>query len=300
MLPNLFIAGFPKAATSSVHQWLSDHPEAGGSTPKETHYFIDREWSSFRPNANFLDHGLDRYEAYFDYLGAEVPRIVFESSVEYVYQRTALAELPDLSTRPTFVFLLREPAAQIRSVFQYLKHNRAELAADTSFDEFLRQVDAGDPVLKVNSLLEHAIANCRYADRLEPWLARCGADRIHVYLFESLRADPAAFMRRLAGDIGIDPGFYDRYAFPLENESYEVRSMALQRLNVAVRRALPRGRLYRAIRSVYRRLNTRRASHDPAAATLAAGLAARFDADNRRLAERFGLDLSSWKVDVRR
>jgi hypothetical protein len=42
-LPNLVIAGAPKCGTSSLFYWLADHPQACGSTVKETFYLMDEE-----------------------------------------------------------------------------------------------------------------------------------------------------------------------------------------------------------------------------------------------------------------
>jgi hypothetical protein len=40
-LPNLIVAGAPKCVTSSLFQWIADHPEAEGARIKETCYFND-------------------------------------------------------------------------------------------------------------------------------------------------------------------------------------------------------------------------------------------------------------------
>ena len=38
-IPNLFIVGAPKCGTTSLHYWLSQHPEIFMSDPKEPFYF---------------------------------------------------------------------------------------------------------------------------------------------------------------------------------------------------------------------------------------------------------------------
>ncbi|MGL6342534.1 MAG: sulfotransferase, partial [Waterburya sp.] len=64
-LPNLIIAGAPKAGSSSLFHWIAAHPEVYGAPCKETFYFIDRDSSLFRPEANYNLHGLDLYESFF-------------------------------------------------------------------------------------------------------------------------------------------------------------------------------------------------------------------------------------------
>ena len=65
MLPNWIIIGVPKASTSSLFRWLADHPQAAGSTQKETYYFVDPGTHMFRPECNIRDHGIAGYEGHF-------------------------------------------------------------------------------------------------------------------------------------------------------------------------------------------------------------------------------------------
>jgi hypothetical protein len=134
------------------------------------------------------------------------------------------------------------------------------------------------------------------ANTSSPWRDLFGSDRIKIMLFDQLAADQVAFMKELAIWLGIDPEFYDRYAFPRSNETYAVRSPAIQKLNIAVRRfLLPFGVLYRPLRSAYRALNTRRPTGPSAQERqLMDELRAEFAPANARLAEVFGLDLSAW------
>jgi arylsulfatase A-like enzyme len=114
-------------------------------------------------------------------------------------------------------------------------------------------------------------------------------------LFEEAFSDKRRFMRRLAGQFGIDAGFYDSYNFPSENQTYSVRSKALQNLNVAVRSWLPQGAFYKAARSVYRRLNTRiEATAEQPDEQLEITLAGRYQQANARLADEFNLNLEAW------
>ena len=121
-LPNFIMAGAPKAGTSSIHTWLADHPDALGSIPKETYYFVDPGTHMYEPARN-IANGLDGYRIFFRPPANSAPRVVFESTPSYLYYQTALEYLPDLETRPKFLFIVREPAAQIYSLYSYFKNN---------------------------------------------------------------------------------------------------------------------------------------------------------------------------------
>ena len=57
-LPNLIIAGAPKCGTTSLFRWIDEHPEAEGSSVKETCFFVDPQSHVFDPSSNFASGGL--------------------------------------------------------------------------------------------------------------------------------------------------------------------------------------------------------------------------------------------------
>ncbi len=263
MLPNLIIAGFPKCGTTSLFTWLADHPQVQGSTVKETNYFVDPGTHSFRSHANFRDHGLSGYEAFFP--ADSGAAIILEATPQYAYQQTALAEVPDLPTNPRLIFVVRNPADQIFSLYTYYRSNFTFFDAGISFSQFLDLVKKRDSAIGKNELLLNALENCDYQAHIQKWIRRVGNERVLVYIFEDMKADKRRFMQTLAADIGIEPEFYEHYHFRIENYSYKVRSYQLHQLNIRIRKVLPipqRSRLWRGLRSVYRSLNTR--PHDKA------------------------------------
>jgi len=290
-LPSLFIAGAPKSGTSSVFRWLADHPEALGSTPKETCFFADPGSHAFLPDFNVL-HGLGRYRTAFPD-GPPQARLIFEGTASYIYSLTALERIPDLPTRPKCLFILREPSAQIVSTYTYFRNNWSAIPWDMTFGDYLQALEQRSHPFDGNELVRDALDNARYAPWLLKWQERLGPDRMKVATLDTLRQDPKAFMADLARWTGIDPTFYDAYSLKAENESYLPVNRSLQRLNIALRDSLPKGRVYAMVRRLYRRLNTRvpaRVEHDAAMAHLRA----RFADDNRQLEQAFGLDLSAW------
>jgi hypothetical protein len=295
VLPNFLICGAPKAGTSSLHTWIADHPDALGSTEKETYFCVDSGTHMFRPAANIAD-GLEGYSRYFAIKPGQNPKVILESTPSYLYQQTALRQVPDLPTKPKCLFVLREPGQQIYSLFTYFQNNWSWIPAGMRFGDYLSTLRKGNPdMFRGNELARDALRNARYADFLELWRARLGDERMMVCSFDQLKADPQALTRRIAAWLGLDPSFYDQYAFPRDNETYVVRNSALQRANVALRGWLPRGALYRSLRSLYRQLNTRPPEGpDEADQALIAALSADFAEANARLRARFGLELPGW------
>ena len=296
MLPNWIIIGAPKSLTSSLFRWLADHPQVCGSAEKETYYFVDPGSHMFRADRHIGSGGLAGYEALFRECG-QAARAVVEATPSYLFSRTALRELPSLETEPRFIVVLREPVAQLRSLHLYFQQNWNWIPQNVGFAEFVRLVDSGQARFKGNELAEHALEYAWYPRYLRQWRDAVGKDRLLVLLFDDLTADSRGTMANLAERMNINPAFYATYDFPAENESYVSRSRLLQQINIAVRGRMPHGRLYDAVRRIYRSLNTRqpRGQSEP---RVDAMLSRRYLPMLDELENEFGLDVGAWRAKL--
>ena len=290
-LPSLFIAGAPKSGTSSVFQWLADHPHAHGSKPKEPCFFADPGSHVFRRDFN-ASYGLDLYAKSFSPVPNGVS-VLLEGTSSYLYSNTALEEIPKLPTCPRCLFILREPAAQVYSTYVYFKNNWAAIPREMCFEDYLKALRHRSCDFAGNELAANALENAAYVHWLRDWRDRLGPNRMKVCTFDTLKEDARAFMINLANWVGLDPTFYENYEFQIENESYIPRNRSLQQINVALRGILPQGAVYNIARSLYRQLNTR-APDRRGMDDMLALLRAEFAEDNKALAEEFDLDLSTW------
>jgi Sulfotransferase domain len=104
MLPNLIVIGAMKSGTSSLHQYLSLHPEISMSERKELNFF-EREW----------EHGVEWYKQQFP-VGTPVRG---ESSPNYTKYPRHGAEAPkrmhSLLPETRLVYLVRDPIERIVS-----------------------------------------------------------------------------------------------------------------------------------------------------------------------------------------
>jgi len=302
-LPNLVIAGAPKCGTSSLFSWLADHPEACGSTVKETFYLMDEGHPLRRKHSNYQAHGLAGYQSYF-HKTADHHRIVFEATTHYLYQQTALEVLSNLDPLPQIVFLLRKPSDRVYSSFQYSKHNLGNVDREVSFAQFVDDVrnrpeDAAFDEYAGESayVLKHDIQYSRYIEYISRWVSRCGSDRIHVLLFEELKREPRSFMQQLARRLGIDPTFFEAYDFPVKNETISVRNSSLHRSIRKLNGAIPRGRVKNLLKGAYLKAQSNGNGHgkSPEDRQALLELEHHFEPFNQRLAEELGVDLSDWK-----
>lgn len=296
-LPNLIIAGAPKCGTSSLFRWIADHPEAEGAAVKETCYFVDPQCHVFDPSSNFASSGLAAYQRFFP-VRNRAAKIRLEATPVYLYQASARQALPDIPTAPRFLFILREPARQVLSTYRYFSNNWTHLKRDVGFAAFVDLAERRDARLGANELLRDALANARYVEHLARWRERLGAARMRILLLEHVQADPNRVLGDTARWLGLDPGFYRDYGFPKENETYRVRSRAMQAANLRLRGLLAKTPVYKPLRALYRGLNTGTQPAELTARDLAAlaDLGLSYGDANARLAEMFDLDLTVWRA----
>lgn len=301
-LPNLVIAGAPKCGTSSLFSWLVDHPDVCGSTVKEPFFLMDSDNPLRSKACNVHDHGLAAYSSFFSDCGKD-DAIIVEATTHYLYQDTALDVLESLQTGPRVLFLLRKPSERVYSSFGYSK-SKGYVRDGLSFSEFLRIVaEEGNSEEVEQALGPSAYVLSRdvdyscYATYLERWRDRLGPERMHILLFEDLRADPGNVMRELCRWIGISESFYEDYDFSARNRTVPIRSRALQKLARSITSLLPGGALKAYAKRGYLALQSkRRAVERTVEDELAlAELEKSFESCNARLAGEFGLNLDAWK-----
>lgn len=301
-LPNLVIAGAPKCGTTSLFDWLVDHPQVCGSSVKEPFYLMDDEHPLRQLHRNYHDYGLAGYEELFSNCKKH-HKIVAEATTHYIYQQTAMDVLSALPTKPKLVFVLRKPSERIFSSFGYTKNNQGRVRPDMTFAEFIDHLKsepedaARDWVWGASHyLLPRDVTHSRYIDYLSQWRDRVGSDRMRILLFETLRADPRPVLEELCLWLGIDSSFYGSYPFPARNRTMALRNRQLHSMVLALASKVPLRRLKAPLKPLYfalrsKREGVRRSAADEAAM---AELDEEFRPYNERLAREFDLNLDSW------
>jgi len=109
-IPHFLVIGFPKAGTTSMHEYLLQHPNIIGSWAKETHFF------SYGYNK-----GLKFYFKFFKF-NKNKNSLYFESSPEYIYYIKALKRIKKLNPKMKLIVCLRNPIDLSFSSYNQLKN----------------------------------------------------------------------------------------------------------------------------------------------------------------------------------
>ncbi|MEX1670637.1 sulfotransferase domain-containing protein [Zhongshania guokunii] len=228
--PNLIIAGAPKCGSTSLFNYLVDHPEVCGSDIKETGYLFDKEYPLFKnvkDGRNWYKGGVSGYGDFFPKYNKSVHKVVVEATPDYMYQLAIFDKLAQIPVKPDIVFILRDPAMRAYSLYKYAKNNIGTAENINTFTEFVDLVSSQDKLLNDRGILKNAINHGIYINFIRRWIDELGRHKVHVYLFESMKGFPLEFMKGVAKDIGVRDEWYDGYKFSVENESFAVNSRAI-------------------------------------------------------------------------
>jgi hypothetical protein len=283
---DLVIVGAQKAGTTSLKEYLGQHPEVSTHREREMTYFVsDRE---------FAEGYAAAFERYFPAVDGAT-RCLLAKSVGIMFHPPALERLAAHDRAVKAIAVLRNPVDRAYSAFWFCR--RLGWEKEESFEAGL----AAEPARAITpDSFRHTayVGRGEYASQIERLYARLGRDRVGVILFEDLVANPAEVCRAVFEFAGVAPDFTPDHT-PRENRAGDARSPMLARalanegLKRVIRAALPQ-RLRRALKERLRALNDAPFMPPPMDPATRARLIATFAPANDRLAGLLGRDLSGW------
>lgn len=239
--PNLFIVGAAKCGTTSMFEYLAQHPDVFMSDVKEPYFFgSDLEIASYWRVENEA-----AYLALFADAG-EAARIG-EGSVWYLYSELAAQEIKSFNPDARIIIMLRNPVDMIYSLHgQFLRsHNESifDLKEALAAEEDRRRgrripTSAHFP----KALLYRDVAG--FTDQVKRFLDAFGSQSVHVILFDDFVASTPEVYRQTLRFIGVDDSFSP--SFDVHNKAKPIRTApdrrflkTKPRLKRAIERTLP-------------------------------------------------------------
>lgn len=204
--PTFLIVGVAKAGTTSLYEYLGQHPQIFVSPVRAPNFFGLGEQPSPTyggPVKSRPIHAptLAAYHALFE--GAQTARALGEGSSYFNFTPRAAARIQQYIPQARLLIILRQPAE--RAYSQYLYARRMGWEPATTFQAALdeeprRQAEGWFPFLcyRESSL---------YADKLRAFYERFPAEQIHLSLFDDFRRQPLVVMRQIYHFLGVDPDF---------------------------------------------------------------------------------------------
>ncbi|PSG96636.1 hypothetical protein BRD56_09805 [Thermoplasmatales archaeon SW_10_69_26] len=221
--PNAFIAGTPKAGTTSLYRYLAQHPAIHMSEEKEPHFFDD-VFRDTDPDTEARRQATEAYLALF--ADAEEP-IVGEATPGYFSKPGVFERIDERCTDPRFVVSLRDPIAAIHSGYLMRARRGKQRIEDEpeGFTEHVRTSLAADP----GSRDRYNIEGRFYGTHYERFCSVFEEDRIHLLTLDELGEDPRGVLRDIARFLDVDPGAVDAIDLDTRHNPFGVPSNELFR-----------------------------------------------------------------------
>jgi hypothetical protein len=219
-LPNFMVVGAAKAGTTSIYQYLSQHPEVYLSPIKETNYFA-KDIPLDKIRKDYYKGGELDVEAYVNtdlseqihiafvsqwehyiklYKNVRGEKAIGEISNSYLYSQVAAREIHAVDPGMKIIMILRDP---IKRAFSHYKMTlRVGLVKDSFYEEVQRDYAAREKGFRVSHLY---VEMGQYAAQVKRYLDTFPREQVRIYLFDDLKADAASVIDDMLRFLGVDP-----------------------------------------------------------------------------------------------
>jgi hypothetical protein len=308
-IPDFYIVGHAKCGTTALTAMVRKHPQIAMPVKEPRFFSPELRTRYWRPPSNRRRHPstLDGYRALFEGLAPDLT--IGEASTTYLRSSTAAGRIAEVKPDARIIAILREPTAFLRSF-----HLQSLRNYDESQRSFRKAIEL-EPLRREGrrmprfSQVPSAVFysdHIRYVEQLERFHAVFPREQVLVLIYDDLRADNEATVRRVLGFLGVeDSGFTVPRA---ELETLKMpRSVALDQITRLAAYA-PRNRALRPLLKAGARTGVgrlgpvwRRALYEdrpPADEDFDQELRRRFKGDVQAAGEYLGRDLVSlWGYD---
>lgn len=204
-LPDFFIVGAPKCGTTSMYNYLRQHPQIFMPEVKEPHYFAG-DLTYIRPERRIADWS--KYLSLFE--NATSDQRVGEASTGYMNSKIAAKQIYEFNPEAQIIIMLRNPIEMMRSLHSHRLYHGIENITD-----FGKALEAeqyrkrGERMPRIPSLVE----GCYYREiadfvpQVNRYLDLFPREQILFIIYENFKENWEEEYRRVLEFLGVDSTF---------------------------------------------------------------------------------------------
>jgi len=204
--PNFFIVGAPKAGTTSLHDYLNQHPKIFLPTIKEIHFF-DISDSRQREKMQKIREG-DNYNNLFQSINNEVA--IGESTSSYLADPLAPNYIHKTVPNARIIISLRDPVDRVYS------HYLHRINLDNSVESFTDFIKKHLINLEKGLLPDNVLHQSMFYDQVTRYLNEFGKKNVKILIFEEWIKNIKETIENLEKFLGVEK--FSEYQFNIENQ----------------------------------------------------------------------------------
>lgn len=202
--PNFFIVGAPKSGTSSMYDYLRQHPDIFMSKTKEPHFFGGHRYSY--PETSWADYLLN-------FKDAKSEKLIGEASTGYLYLDKTCKFIHQYDSDAKILIMLRNPVNMVYAWHSELlwqcvedeKDFRTALALEPE-----RKMGRAMPKTKKVDPLDYRImyrsCGCYYK-HVKKYLEQFGKEQVHIIIFENFIQNTELVYKNCIKFLNVDISF---------------------------------------------------------------------------------------------
>jgi hypothetical protein len=218
-LPDFIIIGAQRAGTTSLHSYLTEHPDVLPSFKKETLFF-----------SNYYGKGLAWYRSHFPLARKRVlgrrthsqRSVTGEASPYYLFHPHVPRRVAQVLSETKLIAVLRNPVDRAYSHY----HHEVRMGYETLSFEDAIEAEESRLAGEISRMFENKhyrsfshqnhtyLSRGIYVEQLQRWAKFVDRDRILVLRSKDLRDDPGAILEQVEAFIGLPnwrPRAFKRY-----------------------------------------------------------------------------------------
>ncbi|MGB7519477.1 MAG: sulfotransferase domain-containing protein [Spirulinaceae cyanobacterium] len=231
-LPNFLIIGAMKAGTTSLYNYLEQHPQIYMSSLKEPNFF------SYKGNKQQPITTKEEYCSLFTQVRDEIA--IGEASTTYLSSRQAPNKIYQMIPQVKLIAILRDPAE--RAYSQYLMHYRSKnlvLEEKEILNGFTQSIAEKRPGL---------VGGGRYYNCLKRYLNVFDPNQLKICFFEDLKTQPTSLLQELFAFLQVENDFivtqsskaYNSGGIPSNKGIYNYLEFSKQIFNNTIKPLIPK------------------------------------------------------------
>jgi len=200
MLPDYVICGAQKSGTSTLHEYLSQHPEICTSNTKEVRFFdFDCIYKK----------GTGWYEKYFE--KCDRNKVVGEASPSYMNIPQAPRRMNETIPHSKLIFILRNPVDRAYSNYWHsVRKGRENLSFEKAIKREEKRVKKSSYNSKESSYnIRHFsyLERGKYAKHIKRFFQFYSEEQIKILIFENFKEEPIKHIQDVYRFLGVDDSF---------------------------------------------------------------------------------------------